>query len=191
MMLGQRGRADQKLNWLPGWGFGEGKCAVQKMHARRQSQEDDEFCLRLVLIVSEDPGTYCGYCMVFDEFSIPSGENCANHMKGVIYVYKQRQTMLFPVEPTAMLRLKSRLDTKHGPITVCISDINYIWTISQLHMEWFIWHFLSIKFYVMLSFFSHTDTLRHWVLWDVCLMLVTTIWISKKKGWKGFSLGTA
>ena len=47
---------------------------VEKMHARRQSQEDDEVWLRLVLIVAEDPGTYCGYCMVFDEFSIPSGE---------------------------------------------------------------------------------------------------------------------
>lgn len=32
--------------------------------------------------------------------------NCDNHIKGVIYVYKHRQSMLFPVEATAMLRLK-------------------------------------------------------------------------------------
>ena len=95
------------------------------MHSRRQSQEDDEVWLRLVLIVAEDPGTYCGYCMVFDEFSIPSGENCDNHMKGVIYVYKQRQIMLFPVQPTAMSHFEAALTPNMVKKTVCISGITY------------------------------------------------------------------
>lgn len=149
MMLGQRGSADQKLNWLLGCGFGEEMPCWKD--ARSQTISRRWWSLVATCVDCSWRSRYCEYCMVFDEFSIPSGETatttpkewymCTNNAKPHCFLWNQQQYYVW-----------SGLDTKHGPITVCISGNN-----MQMHGEWFTWHFLQ-SYVSWCCCFSHT----HW-----------------------------